>query len=150
MLIRSLFITFLWTHLYSILAWKFSSHLILVCVPAGQTLLKPSKILISILFKTAATCQSLLIKAAHKLEQRKHSRSTQKAYYIMTPGYKGSNVERKEKKKKNEKKKKTLAICQYQEEAESCNQNRGEILYFNIAGLKQITVNATHKPHTAP
>lgn len=106
MLIRSLFITFLRTHLYSILAWKFSSHLILVCVPAGQTLLKPSKILISILFKTAATCQSLLIKAAHKLEQRKHSGSTQKAYYIMTPGYKGSNVERKEKKKENEKKKK--------------------------------------------
>lgn len=66
MLIRSLFITFLWTHLYSILAWKSSSHLALVCVPAGQTLLKPSKILISILFKTAAYCQSLLIKAAHK------------------------------------------------------------------------------------
>lgn len=148
MLIRSLFITFLWTHLYSILAWKFSSHLILVCVPAGQTLLKPSKILISILFKTAATCQSLLIKAAHELEQRKHSGSTQKAYYIMTPGYKGSNVERK--KEKEREKQKALAICQYQEEAESCNRNRGEILYFNIAGLKQITVNATHKPHTAP
>lgn len=69
MLIRSLFITFLRTHLYAILAWKFSSHPMLVCVPAGQTHPKPSKILISILFKSAANCKSFLITAVHKLNR---------------------------------------------------------------------------------
>ena len=98
MLIRSLFITFSWTHLYSILAWKFSSHLTLVCVPAGQTLLKPSKILISILFKTAANCQSLLIKAAHKLNRENAPGVPKRLITLWHPDTK--EVMWKEKKKK--------------------------------------------------